>query len=246
MAALSLRAAAGPFAAHGLRAVARAIGAALAPFALPSRCPGCGAELESSAALCPKCWAAVPRADLTLCVHCLAREREPVGCARHPAFRVRVAWVYDERAATVIGTYKYGAREDLAAALAVEMGRALRLGPRPELAVAVPLHAARLRERGYDQAALLARSWARLAGVPFLADALERVRPTRAQARLGARARRANVTGAFRVREPAALEGRHVVLVDDVVTTGATLEAGLAALEACGARATGAAVAWAQ
>jgi ComF family protein len=188
----------------------------------------------------------VPRADLVLCVRCLAREREPVGCVQHPGFRVGVAWVYDERAAAVVAAYKYGAREDLAEALAPELLRAPLPLPRPDLVAAVPLHKARRRERGYDQAARLARAWARDAGLPFLDGALERVRPTRVQARLGARERRANVAGAFRVREPSALAGRKVVVVDDVVTTGATLEAALATLGACGAEAAGLALAWAQ
>jgi ComF family protein len=200
----------------------------------------------SDAPLCATCWALVPRADLVLCVRCLVHERDPVGCTRHAGFRAGVAWVYDERAAAVVAAYKYGARDDLAEVLAPELAKAPRPLPRPDLVAAVPLHAARRRERGYDQAARLARAWARQAGLPFLDGALERVRPTRIQAHLGARERRANVAGAFRVRVPSALKGRKVVLVDDVVTTGATLESALATVGACGAEAAGLALAWAQ
>ena len=85
-----------------------------------------------------------------------------------------------------------------------------------------------------------------VSGIPRLDGVLERVRATRAQARLDPRARRANVAGAFRVRQPGWLEGRDVLLVDDVITTGATFEACLAVLARAGARPAGVALAWAQ
>ena len=237
---------AGPALARGLRRAAASCFGNLAAFALPSRCPGCGAPTAPERLLCPRCWVAVPGAGLVLCARCLGLEREPVGCARHPGFRVGAAWVYDERAALVIGAFKYAGRTDLAAPLAVELARAPLPDARPELVTEAPLHPARRRERGYDQAALLAEALAARLGVPFLPGALERTRATPAQARLGARRRRANLAGAMRVRRPQSLKGRRVLVVDDVITTGATLEACLGALEACGASAAGVAVAWAQ
>ena len=116
---------------------------------------------------------------------------------------------------------------------------------KPDVLVPVPLHSARRRERGYNQAAALADALAEAIAAPRLAGALTRVRSTRAQARLGPAERRRNIAGAFRVERPAAMKGRSVLLVDDVMTTGATLESALAALAAAGAVATGVTLAWA-
>jgi len=109
----------------------------------------------------------------------------------------------------------------------------------------VPLHAVRLRERGYDQAALLADSLARALGAPFVPGLLVRIRATREQSRLSAAGRRANLAGAFAVPRPEAVRGRSVLLVDDVLTTGSTLDAAGGALRAAGAETLGAALAWA-
>jgi predicted amidophosphoribosyltransferase len=117
---------------------------------------------------------------------------------------------------------------------------------RAEIVTSVPLHAARRRERGYDQAACLAEALADAIGAPFVPGVIERVRATRAQSELGPEARRRNVAGAFLVTRPAWIAGRSVLLVDDVVTTGATLAEGLAALRAAGARTAAATLAWAQ
>ena len=101
--------------------------------------------------------------------------------------------------------------------------------------VPVPLHPRRLRERGYNQAELLAQQMGRRLGVPVAARSLVRVRNTPAQARSENReTRRANVAAAFRAKD--AFDGRRVLLVDDVCTTGATLEACAAALREAGAQ----------
>lgn len=217
----------------------------LLDFALPQRCPGCGVPADPSRLLCDGCRARIPRLDTALCVRCLAAGREGAGCRAHPGFATRAAWIYDERAALVVHALKYDQRPGLARALGAEMARALPPGYRPDLVVEVPLHRARQRERGYNQAAALAGALAEAIAAPRLAGALTRVRPTRAQARLGPEARRRNLAGAFRVERPAAFEGRTILLVDDVLTTGATLEAALAALASAGAEASGVALAWA-
>jgi len=218
----------------------------LVAFAFPQRCPGCAAEASPERLLCEACRDAIPRLATPLCARCLAHGLEPAGCVKHPAHAVWAAWVYDERAARVVQALKYESRTGLAAGLGPEIARALPATLRPDLVLAVPLHPARRRERGYNQAALLADSLAVEIGAPRLEGVIERTRDTRPQARLDALARRANVAGAFRVRERSGLKGRSVLIVDDVLTTGATLEACLDACLEAGARPTGAALAWAQ
>ena len=218
----------------------------LVTFVLPQRCPGCGVEADPARMLCGRCLAAIPRLETALCVRCLAAgSAQPSGCLRHPAYASYARWIYDERAAPVIHALKYGERTVLAAALGREMAGALPPGTRPDLVVEVPLHPTRRRERGYNQAALLAEALAGAIGAPRLPDALTRVRATRTQARLGPAERRRNMAGAFRVNHPEALAGRSVLIVDDVLTTGATLESALRALAAAGADARGLVLAWA-
>ena len=125
--------------------------------------------------------------------------------------------------------------------LGVPLGHLLRRllreeGLSAEVVVPVPLHPKRLAERGYNQAALLARAAARELGAPLEARALVRVRDTSQQARLGRTERLTNVERAFVARNPEAVRGRDVLLVDDVETTGATLAACRAALLEAGAR----------
>jgi ComF family protein len=218
----------------------------LEAFALPQRCPGCGAVAEPARSLCDACWVRIPPISFALCASCLVRGREPVGCLRHPHAQVWPALVYDERAALLVHALKYGGRPGLAGALAERLARALPAALAPDLVTGVPLHAARRRERGYNQAWLLAERLAAHLGVPALEHVLERVRPTAAQARLDPPGRRGNVAGAFRVAESPRYRGRRVLVVDDVLTTGATLEACLDALAVAGARPVGATLAWAQ
>lgn len=228
------------------RDLTRGIARDLLDFALPQRCPGCEAGACSEQLLCDACLARIPRLSFPLCARCLTRGREPGGCLAHPRHRVWAAWLYDERAALAVHALKYGERPSLAPFLARAMAQALPPAPRPDLILEVPLHAARLRERGYNQAARLAESLADAIGVPRIAGVLRRTRATRAQARLGPEARRRNLAGAFAVEHREWIEGREVLLVDDVITTGATLEACAEALIAAGARPTAAALAWAQ
>jgi ComF family protein len=124
------------------------------------------------------------------------------------------------------------------------MARWLSRSARPllddvDLVVPVPLHRWRLLRRRYNQAAEIARPLARGQGLPFLPDALERVRDTAIQGGKSATGRRRNVAGAFAVRETMRdrLAGRRVLLVDDVLTTGATAQACARALKAAGAAA---------
>lgn len=218
----------------------------LEAFALPQRCPGCGAPAAPERLLCGACFARIPALSFALCAHCLTRGREPVGCGRHPHALVWPALVYDERAALLVHALKYGGRPGLADALAEQLAGVLPAALEADLVTAVPLHPARQRERGYNQAWQLAVGLASRLGVPALEDVLVRVRHTPAQARLDPGRRRRNLAGAFQVKEPQRYRERRVLIVDDVLTTGATLEACLAALAGAGARPVGAVLAWAQ
>jgi ComF family protein len=104
-----------------------------------------------------------------------------------------------------------------------------------DLALPVALHPARVHERGYNQATLLARHLSRELSLPLQEDGLARIRHTRPQVGLSAGERRHNVTGAFQA-DPATVAGKRILLVDDVCTTGATLDAAAGALLAAGAR----------
>ena len=219
--------------------------AALEDCVLPARCPECGAPAAAARVLCEPCELAIPRFDGRLCARCLSREREAEACVSHPGFACWCAWIYEEHAAHLIHALKFGGRAALAGHLGRRLARALPMDYRPDLVVEVPMHAARLRERGFNQAARLAAAAAAELEAPRLPEALIRVRATRAQTGLGAHARRRNLAGAFRVRDPAALRGRKVLLVDDVMTTGSTLEACLQSLRECEADARAAVVAWA-
>ena len=225
----------------------RELGRGLTDALLPQRCPGCGVPAEAATLLCDSCAARVPRLRAALCARCLVEGREPSGCARHRAFSVFAPWLFDERAAAVVHALKYQDRPGLSASLGGEMAAALPARwRRPDLVLEVPLHAARLRERGYNQSAALADALADALGAPRLEGALSRIRATAPQAQLGPARRRANLAGAFAIERPGRLRGRRVLLVDDVITTGATLDAALTALHDAGALAAGATLAWAQ
>jgi len=225
--------------------VAAGAAAALESFVFPARCPACGAPADAARVLCDACELDIPRFDGRLCARCLALERDPDACLTHRGFACWCAWIYEERAAQLIHALKYEGRAALAARLGRRLAQALPVDYRPDLVIEVPMHAARLRERGFNQAARLAAACAAQLQAPRLPGALLRVRATRPQTGLSARERRRNLTGAFQVREGGALRGRKVLLVDDVITTGSTLEACLDALRACGAEAVAAVVAWA-
>jgi ComF family protein len=169
------------------------------------------------------------------------------GCEARPrAFdRARAACLYDEHARELILPFKHADRPEIGRLFAGWIGRAAGdLIADAEVLVPVPLHPLRLLGRRYNQAAEIARPLARAHGKPFTPEALRRTRVTATQGTKSGGARRRNVAGAFAVPPAQArrIEGRRVLLIDDVMTTGATLEACARALKRAGAAAVDAAV----
>jgi ComF family protein len=204
-------------ASNGARLVVRVVSALGAALLAPAGCAACDAPVPERAVFCPVCARAVVRVA-------------PRGA---PAIAFAA---YGGALAAAIRRFKFAGRPDLARPLGHLLRRAARdAAASADRVVPVPLHARRLAERGYNQAALLARHAADELGVPLDARALVRLRDTPQQANLVREARLANVARAFRARPPAALRGGRVLLVDDVATTGATLEACRDALLEAGA-----------
>ncbi len=178
-------------------------------------CTGCAGDLARNRLCCPRC--ALPlQTPAPLCGECLKRE---------PPFTATSApFVYVQPLDQLTMRLKFGrslAAGRVLSQLWIEALRELP-PPRPDLLIPVPLHASRLRERGYNQALELARPLAQALAIPLRHDVLSRTRATPAQANLDAKARRRNLKGAFSIAETVALPA-HVVVVDDVMTTGATL-----------------------
>ncbi len=216
---------------------------------LPPACIACDRPVDAPGLLCAACFRATGFITEPCCevcgvpfdagpqggteARCLACRLAP------PAFAcARAALRYDAGARRLILPFKHGDRVELARALAPMMARAgAALLARADLLVPVPLHRWRLLRRRYNQAAVLALALARISGVPALPDALARTRRTVSLGGKGATARQAEVEGVFAVRSSRRLriEGRRILLIDDVMASGATASACARALTEVGA-----------
>jgi ComF family protein len=210
----------------------------------PPRCPACGDFVETEASLCAVCQSSWPALQEPFCGVCA----EPFvagpchRCGRcledPPSFeRLSAAGLYEGFLLDLIVRLKYRGEERLAELLGRRMSEALPGEGGPfDFLIPVPLHVSRLRERGFNQAVLLAKVLQKTTRAPVDPFLLKKDRPTPPQATLKLEERKRNVRGVFRVAEPARVEGRSLLLVDDVATTGATLDEAARVLKRAGAK----------
>jgi ComF family protein len=241
----------------GAEAAARALGRRLSDglerlldLIYPRLCPLCNAVSDRPGRLiCWRCFARLPlhTVDEAFCRHCgLVPEGRADGqflcdvCRRsRPAFDLaRTAAPFRGGIRALLHAFKYNSATWLRADLVDFIEGALRTYYDPsqiDLVLPVPLHTGRLRRRGYNQSALLAGALARRLGLATAPAVLQRSRATPTQTRLSAPARRRNVAGAFQVVHPEWVRGRTLLLIDDVMTTGATLHEAARSLKRAGA-----------
>lgn len=215
---------------------------------LPPLCPSCREPVGDGAGLCAACWSKLSPIERPFCeklgipftydpgpgIYSMQAIADP------PAYaRARAAVRYDDIARSMVHALKYGDRLDLAPVMARWMGRAGgELLADADIVVPVPLHWRRIWARRFNQSATLAMLLAAPLGVPVSHTALKRVKATPQQVGLSKAERASNMQGAFRVDAggKAEIARRHVVLVDDVLTSGATADACSRALLRAGAR----------
>jgi ComF family protein len=193
--------------------------------------PSCLCCKRSGAALCANCLSAIPMLVGPLCSYCgtpIVPSKMCSNCAGTgmKLHGLRVVSLYQEPLRSYIHALKYEGRTGLAEPLGTLLASTyLRSHIHADLIIPVPLHTQRLRARGYNQAQLLAEVCARRVQVDWNYQVLARVRATSAQVSLSHQERLKNVSQAFRCVQPQIVHNRRVLLIDDVCTTGATLEA---------------------
>jgi ComF family protein len=204
----------------------------------PRRCVGCGTVGDF---LCPDCLAKLPSLLPPLCPHCGRPQASGVVCAscwqrRTDIDGIRSPFKFDAVVRKSIHELKYRNLKAISPCLAGLLADYLRANPLPgEALVGVPLHPRRLRQRGYNQSSLLARELGRLIDLPVIDDCLIRIKEALPQVRaVDVEERRRNVADAFVCRDER-VNGKQIILIDDVCTSGATLESCAAALKNKGA-----------
>ncbi|MGD9616874.1 MAG: ComF family protein [Alphaproteobacteria bacterium] len=210
------------------------IGRAVIDSVLPPCCLGCSITVDEPDALCATCWNAMNFFAAPWCAVCGLPFAHPMGegavcgaCAgRKPHWdRARAVMRYDKHSRALVLSLKHGDRTHLARSLGRWMWRAgSEVLDGADLLVPVPLHWTRLFARRYNQATLLAHAIHAAGGPPVAPDWLGRRRRTPSQGRLGPLARARNVRGAFMLHRGRSIAGKRLVIIDDVMTTGATAD----------------------
>jgi len=210
-------------------------------FALPPRCAGCGVVVQDVHSFCAECWGQIDFLGETGCGVCglplEATEATTCGiCLAKPPriARTRAAVAYGDLTRGLAIRLKSGRKVAVARTMARYMGPLVANGGDPVL-IPVPLHRFRLWMRGFNQSALVARELSRRLELRTEPLALKRVKRTPALRGMSPMQRRKTVSGAFMVRDKAAVEGKTVILIDDVLTTGSTAEACARTLQRAGA-----------
>ncbi len=221
-------------------------------YCFPSGCSHCGTESGDFPVpfLCSSCWSDLSPVYAPVCPRCgrpfespealsVSPEHTCWQCRREPpdVDQAIAAGLFEGPLRQAIHVYKYRPLMALGRPLAEWMiGRIRKVG-RLDVIMPVPLHSTRLRKRGFNQALLLARVASEAYAVPLVYDNLTRVRPTRPQVLLSGMERSANVRGAFALKRQWEVSGKRVLLVDDVLTTGATMNECSRTLRVAGAEA---------
>lgn len=220
---------------------------AAADFLYPPACAACGISTGNHRGLCPKCWSGIRFIERPFCEVLGSPFSHDLGAgilsadaiANPPPFdRLRSVATHDRAVRNIVHGLKYRDRTDLAPMMAGWMLRASDgTVAACDAIVPVPLHRLRMLSRKFNQAAELARHLAHLSGKPLLPATLLRVKRTSQQVGLGAKAREDNVRGAFAIApgREGDVFGKRIVLIDDVYTTGATVDAATRVLRRAGA-----------
>lgn len=221
----------------GIARIATGAATLLLDSLLPPRCLCCGEAVDRQGGLCAACWVKLTFIAPPLCACCglpfeyEAQEGALCGAclaAPPPFARARAVLAYDDGSRPLVLGFKHGDRIHAAKSYGIWLARAGKdLLADADRLLPVPLHRARLFHRRYNQAALLAQALSRHSGVPATPDLLQRHRSTPTQGGLDRQGRHRNVKGAFRLRPGQSAKeqvaGQRLVLIDDVMTTGATL-----------------------
>lgn len=207
-------------------------------FILPTPCSFCNSSVGESPIpyFCASCWADFSSIDGPVCTRCGKPFDSPEALSHSPDHRCMACRqdspVFDQALSIgyfegplreAIHQFKYRPCRALGKPLAAWMAVNIRPVSDIDCLVPVPLHVARLRQRGFNQALILAHELSRTFSLPLSFDNLKRVRPTKPQVELSGSDRIKNVAGAFALRRPDELKDRDVLLIDDVYTTGATM-----------------------
>ncbi len=218
---------------------------------LPPLCLSCAVPISGQAGLCPSCYRDIGFIHPPICPLCgrrvsrvsrVSRGSSCLGCrsAKNPVTRYRTVFDYDAASRGLVLAFKYGDRLDAAPVYGQWMANfGADVVAKADIIVPVPLHWLRLWRRRYNQAAVLAQHIGHYAGKPVCVDLLIRCRATQPQVGMSGRQRRLNVKGAFVIRPRCRrlLVGQNILLVDDVLTSGATVTACADILKNAGAQA---------